>query len=55
MSAGLLSFQASLVGLEVAVPFLCLLMVAPLYVSVLIPSYEDPSHFGGRPTLTASL
>lgn len=52
---GLLSFEASLVGFEVAVSLLCLLRVAPLNVSVLITSYEDPSHFGLRPTLRASL
>lgn len=49
MSAGPVSFKASLVGLEVAVPFLCLLMAALLYVSVLISSYEDPHCFGLRP------
>lgn len=52
---GLLSFEASLVGFEVAVSLLCLLRVAPLNVSILITSYEDPSHFGLWPTLRASL
>ena len=50
MSAGLVSSEASVHGLQTAVFSLWLHMVFPLCVCVLISSYKDTSHAGLEPT-----